>query len=250
MTIDAAPRSSAGWPRAAPQAPDQLPRGVVHSTTVTSTVSVTTVMLVDDHTMFVETLRDALQLVDSLDIVAIADSVATAVTEVSVRRPEVVVLDYRLPGMSGAELVAAIREASPDSKILMLSAAASERAVVDAIRAGCAGYITKDRRLDDVITAIESVQRGELYVPPDLLAKVLPRLNRRGAPKWQLSDREVEVLEMLALGRSSAEIAEELVLSLHTVRNHIQRILRKLGAHNRLEAVARAKQAGLIEPAI
>ena len=119
--------------------------------------------------------------------------------------------------------------------MVILTAAEDEAAFLDALEAGCAGYVTKDRPLEEVVAAVNAAANGELAVSPAMLARTLPRLHRESEARGSLTPREREVLELVAQGLSNKAIASELSLRLNTVRNHVQNVLNKLGAHSKLE---------------
>lgn len=182
-----------------------------------------------------------------LEVVAVEATVAGAVGAARRLQPDVVLMDYRLPDGDGVEATRLVREVAPGAAVVMVTSVGSESALMGAIDAGCAAFVLKDGPVQDVIDAARAAGRGEAMIPPSMLARLLPRLRRTaGAPLSALTDREQEVLELLADGLSSQAIADRLFLSLNTVRNHVQNILVKLGAHSRLEAVATAVRTGLV----
>jgi DNA-binding NarL/FixJ family response regulator len=158
-------------------------------------------------------------------------------------------MDYRLPDGDGAHTAGAIKERVPEAQIVMLTASADEPVLVEAIDAGCSGFITKDRALDEVTSAVRAAAAGEALISPAMLAHLLPRLRggTRSGPGSTLTQREMQVLELMAHGMSNQEIAAQLVLALNTVRNHVQSLLGKLGAHSKLEAVATAARQGWVK---
>ena len=185
-----------------------------------------------------------------LDVVAVESTVAGATDAVVRLRPDVVLMDYRLPDGDGVEATRRIRDVAPSTAVVMVTSVASENVLLGAIDAGCAAFVLKDSPMQDVIDATRAAGRGEALIAPSLLARLLPRLRRTAAaPPTTLTDREQQVLELLVEGLSSQAIADRLFLSMNTVRNHVQNILVKLGAHSRLEAVATAVKTGLVHRA-
>jgi two-component system, NarL family, response regulator DevR len=207
------------------------------------------IAVVDDHEMFAESIARVLATQPDLEVVGVARTSAEGAALVEATRPDVAVLDYQLPDADGAEAAARLRAVSPETRVLILTGLADERLLTAAIDAGCAGFLTKDRAVDELVRAVRLVHAGDAYVPPGMLANLLPRLGRnyRGVGT-DLTPREREVLELLALGLSNQAIAERLVLSVHTVRHHVQNVLAKLGAHSKLEAVATAREGILKRP--
>jgi DNA-binding NarL/FixJ family response regulator len=213
----------------------------------------TRIVLVDDHQVFVETLRRALSSEPDLDVVAVAADLDQALDAVRREKPDVVVTDHRLTsgsgGADGVAVAVAVLDMAPSTAVVMLTASEDDRVLVAAIEAGCTGFVTKTQPLDDVIAAIRSAGTGEAVVNPTMLARVLPRLaSRRQRSADQLTKRELEVLGVMATGASNQAIADQLFISRDTVRNHVASILQKLGAHSKLEAVALALQRDIIEP--
>jgi DNA-binding NarL/FixJ family response regulator len=156
-------------------------------------------------------------------------------------------MDYRLPDGDGVEATRRIREVAPSTAVVMVTSVASENVLLGAIDAGCAAFVLKDSPMQDVIDATRAAGRGDSVIAPSLLARLLPRLRRSAsAPPTALTEREQQVLELLVEGLSSQAIADRLFLSMNTVRNHVQNILVKLGAHSRIEAVATAVRSGLV----
>jgi DNA-binding NarL/FixJ family response regulator len=221
-----------------------------------STQQVIRVVLIDDHAMFADALAGALATTAqdgdaTIDVLGVAHEGRRGVDLVRQLDPDVVITDYRLPGLGGSDLIAKLREVAPKAKVVVVTASSDDHTLLDALDAGCTAFVTKDQRIEAVADAIRAAHRNEVVVPPQLLAKVLPRLrgDRTAAPSG-LTGREREVLELCAEGMSNQQIADRLYLSVHTVRNHVQNILDKLGAHSKLEAVAMATRQGIIRPEV
>jgi DNA-binding NarL/FixJ family response regulator len=160
--------------------------------------------------------------------------------------PTVAVVDWRLPGGGGRQGVAALRASRPLCKVLVLGDLDDVAVVPEALGLGCDGFITRDRGLEELLEAVRSVRDGEPFLSP-AAASTLARVHRDADAAPLLSARELEVVGCLARGLTNREIADELFLSVHTVRNHLQRICRRLGARSRLEVVVMAAGQGLIE---
>jgi DNA-binding NarL/FixJ family response regulator len=206
------------------------------------------VVLVEDEEMFAQSIARALDRVDDVAVVGIGRTDAKAVAIVAADTPDVAVIDSQLGDTFGTALARRIRDVSPRTQIVLLTARDDSRVLLEAIEAGCAGYLTKEQAIDDLLAAVRSVHAGEAYIPADRLAELLPGLRTRRRPDGSsLTNREREVLQLLSEGKSNDAMATQLRLSKHTIRNHAQSVLTKLGAHSRLEAVAIAVRKGLLE---
>ena len=205
------------------------------------------VVICDDHQVVAQGLAMILRAEPDIEVVGVAGSVAEVRAMAVECRPDVVLMDYALPDGDGVAATAAIRASQPDVRVVMLTSFVDEEVLVAAIEAGCSGYVTKHKGAEELTTAVRLAADGEALVSPDMLARLLPRLRRtHHGVGWDLTAREREVLDLLAIGESKEAIAGRLFLSTNTVRNHIQNILTKLGAHSRLEAVATAAREGLL----
>ncbi len=202
----------------------------------------TRVQIVDDHFLFAEALGSVIRDLPEYDLVGIAVTGPQAVSMTQDKQPEVILLDYHLPGYSAEQLIPRLRNASPSSRVIILTSDTSEASLVKGIRAGVSGFLTKDRALDDVVQALRLVASGENILTDDQISKV-PQSEGEGEP---LTQREVEILRLLARGRDTQAIADELTISSNTVRTHLQNIFGKLGAHSKLEAVSMANRRGLL----
>lgn len=206
------------------------------------------VLVVDDHRVLAQGLVEMLRLEGDIQVVGTAATAGEAIDAAREHAPDVVLMDYALPDLTGTDAARRIKDERPATKIVILTAVTDEAILVEAIEAGCSGYITKDKPVDEAISAVRAAHAGEVLISPSMLARLLPKLSRAPSPaRADLTPRELEVLSMLAEGLSNHAIAEKLVLSLHTVRNHIQNILAKLDSHSKLEAVARAVREGIIK---
>jgi DNA-binding NarL/FixJ family response regulator len=210
--------------------------------------AVVRVLVVDDHQMFAASLAQALQSEPDLLVVGQATSITAARDLMATAAPDVVLLDHRLPDGDGVAAIAGLHGIRPSARIVVLTATASDRVLVAAMEAGAAGFIAKTQRLDDVIAGVRAAAQGESVVSAKLLTRLLPRLHRSsGGGATELTEREREILDLLARGLSNADIAAELTISVHTVRNHVANLSAKLGAHSKLEVLAIAVREGLVD---
>jgi DNA-binding NarL/FixJ family response regulator len=207
------------------------------------------VVLVDDHALFSQTLSMALESYADIEVLGRADKLASGCSLVAQHHPDVVLMDYRLPDGDGVSGAHRIKELSPQTKVVILTAVEDEAVLAAAIEAGCAGFMTKTASVEELIAAVRQAAAGEAVISPALLVRLLPRLHRREQPtRFELTPRELDVLKLLAAGLSNAAIAEELTLSVNTVRNHVANLLMKLGVHSKLEALSVAVREGLVAP--
>jgi DNA-binding NarL/FixJ family response regulator len=207
-----------------------------------------TIVVVEDQDIVAEALSRALGGESGMDVVAVAGSVEAAVRSATQFHPRVIVMDYALPDGTGADAARRIKTDHPDIEIVMMTGLTGGGVLAEALEAGCSGFVPKQSHYSMLITAIRGVLDGQVQVPPDLMADLIAHLRQRpSAQGSELTVRELELLRLIAAGHSTSEIASELYLSVHTVRNHVARILTKLQAHTRLEAVVVAVRHGLIE---
>lgn len=212
------------------------------------------VLLVEDHRLMFEGLTAMLSEVPDINVAGVATTVADAVQKALVIKPDLVLMDYRLPDGDGVQAAERIRALLPDTAIVFLSADASEGAMMRAVEAGAAGYVSKAASAEELVASIRKAAAGEFLLEAATMARLLER--RRQSQRVeieqqrladQLTPRERDVLRLLAKGLGNGEIADELRIGYGTVRSHVRGVLEKLGAHSRLEAVAEARKAGLIE---
>lgn len=205
------------------------------------------VLLIDDHEMFTESLARLLTREPDVEVVGVAATAAEGVRLTDAHRPDVVILDYHLPDGDAPAVIERILAAWAPARVLILTGSGDDRLLIASLEAGGGGFVTKDKAVRELITAVRRVHAGDPYVPASMLAALLPHVARHG-PRLgaDLTAREREVLSLLGDGMANGAIAERLFLSVHTVRNHIQRILVKLNAHSKLEAVAIATREGLL----
>jgi DNA-binding NarL/FixJ family response regulator len=209
------------------------------------------VLLVDDHGMVRRGLRGYLELLDDIEIVGEAENGRQALEAARALRPDVVLMDLLMPEMDGIAATAAIRAELPDVEIVALTSFVEEARVTAALEAGAAGFILKDADADDVAAAIRAAHRGEVHLDP-AVASMLARRVREGAAAAgaePLTDREREVLGLVARGLSNREIAGRLAITERTARTHVSNILGKLGLASRTQAALYAVEHGLVPPA-
>ncbi|GAA2140353.1 response regulator transcription factor [Nocardioides koreensis] len=205
------------------------------------------VLIVDDHEVLASSLSRVLDDEPDLVSVGIAGTLERARAMIRTTAPDVVLLDHRLPDGDGVDAIAELRALRPSMKVVVLTATASDHVLVSAVEAGASGFVSKSRSLGELTSAVRAAASGEAVISPEMLARLLPRLHRSGRPgPTDLTEREREVLGLLAEGLSNAAIAEQLVVSVHTVRNHVANLSAKLGAHSKLEALSIAVREGLL----
>lgn len=207
----------------------------------------TRVLLVEDDRMFAELLQATLEGHDDLAIAGWVTNGVDALALIAAVAPDVVVLDYRLPGDDGISVATKIRAAAPGAALVMLTGHGDDAVLRAAVGAGCTGFVTKDEAVAHLVDAIYAVRDGAAAIGADRVARLAmpPRRDAQRGPT-ALTSRELEVLRMLSDGVSTRRIAERLFISVNTARNHVQRVIRKLDTHSRLEAVAAARRAGLL----
>jgi DNA-binding NarL/FixJ family response regulator len=207
------------------------------------------VLLVDDHDLFRRGLRSLLEG-EGIDVVGEAETGDDALAKLGVLAPDVVVMDLNMPGIGGAEATARMVMTAPSTRVLVLSASDQDADVMEAIMAGACGYLLKDSSINELIAGIRAAANGESLISPAIASKVLQRIRdaRPAAPEGpvaQLSDREMQVLKLVANGNDNAQIAAELHISPKTVKNHISNILMKLQIENRIQAAVFAVRSGI-----
>lgn len=213
------------------------------------------IVIADDHDLYRRGMQAVIGLEPDLEIVAEAGSGAEAVEKVFEHEPDVVLLDVRMPGNSGIEACTAIKEKAPRTKILILTASDEESDLFSAIKAGASGYLLKDLPTEQIAEAVRLVHSGQSMIPPHMASQLIAEFSRLSnepakdaAPGPRLTDRELEVLALVARGKANKEIATMLFISENTVKNHVRNILEKLQLHSRVEAALYAMRRNLIEP--
>lgn len=209
----------------------------------------TRLMIVDDHEVVRMGLKAALEVEDDFTVVAEAGSGQDAIDRARVHLPDIVLMDVRMDGMDGIEACREIRNELPDTKVLMLTSFAEEETVVAAVLAGAAGYVLKNVARARLLDSLRAVARGESLLDSKVTRSVLEKLvagdGKKSGERDVLTDREREVLVLIADGATNKEIAAKLVVSENTARNHVSHILSKLGFSRRSEAAAYAVRKGL-----
>lgn len=213
-----------------------------------------TVLLVDDQSLFREGLRTLLSVEPGVEVVGEAADGQAAVRQAARLRPQVVLMDLRMPVLNGVEATRRLRAEAPASRVLVLTTFDDDEDVFDALRAGAVGYLLKDAPREKLIEAIRAAARGESFLQPSVAAKVVAEFSRMTPPARPparpplvepLSERELEVLRHLAQGKSNKEIAAALGIAEGTAKNHMTNILGKLGVFDRTQAALRARELGL-----
>lgn len=205
------------------------------------------VLIVDDHPAIVEGVRQALDSTAGIRVVSTAIDGATARLRVRATQPQVVIMDYRLPDTDGIALTQLIKEDMPGIKVLLLTANDDAATIERAVRGGCDGFLAKTAPPQSIVDGVRRLHAGEVLFDVNLLIRAVRDEGPQGNPS-DLSTRELEVLRLLARGSATEAVAAELFVSVNTVRSHVRRILEKLEAHSKLEAVAIAVRDGILTP--
>jgi two-component system NarL family response regulator len=211
-------------------------------------------MVVDDHALFRRGLEMVLADEPDIELVGEASDGAEAVQRAQELMPDVVLMDVRMPKRSGIEATREIKDLLPHCKIVMLTISDDEADLYDAIKAGASGYLLKEIPIEEVADAIRSVWAGQSRISPSMASKLLNEFaqvskqsERTRVPGPKLTERELEVLRLVAQGLANRDIAKQLFISENTVKNHIRNILEKLHLHSRMEAVLYAVRRNLLE---
>jgi DNA-binding NarL/FixJ family response regulator len=211
------------------------------------------VLIVDDQSLFREGLRTLLSVQPEFEVVGEAGNGEEAVQLVTELRPEIVLMDLRMPVMDGVAATNKLHLDTPDVKVIVLTTFDDDENVFEGLRAGAVGYLLKDVSSLKLFEAIHAAARGEYFLLPSITAKIVSELKRVSQPGVvpqvmiePLSGRELEILRLVAEGLSNKEIAEKLVIAEGTVKNHLSSILAKLSARDRMQAVVFARKIGLI----
>lgn len=214
-----------------------------------------TVLIVDDQELMRMGLTMVLDAQDDITVIGEAADGESAIDAVTELAPDVVLMDVRMPGIDGVDATAQITSSQSRARVLVMTTFDLDEHVLGALRAGASGFLLKDTPPDDLVSAIRSVAAGDAVVSPKVTKRLLTRFLTEDATPTQdpkrldaLTDREREVLELLATGLSNAEIASRLVLSEATIKTHVGRVLMKLGLRDRVQAVVLAYETGLVRP--
>jgi DNA-binding NarL/FixJ family response regulator len=213
------------------------------------------ILLVDDQALFREGMRTLLSVRPELDVVGEASNGREAVEAAGRLKPDVVLMDLRMPVLDGVGATRILRQENPECQVIVLTTFDDDEHIFEGLRAGAAGYLLKDVSSDQLVEAIQAAAKGNSFLEPSVAAKVIAefaRLTEQSSASKEhilvepLSDRETEILMVVATGASNREIADRLFIAEGTVKNHLTHILGKLGVRDRTQAVLRAKELGLI----
>jgi len=206
-----------------------------------SKLKVIRVLVADDHHVVRSGIAASIGLEDDLSVVAEADSGEQAIAQYRASKPDVVLMDLRLPGMNGIEATAALMREAPEARVIMFTTYEGDEDIYRAVQAGARGYLLKSAPRDELLSAIRSVAAGERYLPPALAHRLAQRMACN-----DLSPRENEVLQLIARGRSNKEIASDIGIAEDTVKRHVTNLLAKLRVADRTQATTEAIRRGLI----
>lgn len=209
-------------------------------------------IIVDDHKLFREGIKALLAVTDDIEIVGEAEDGATALKRIGELEPDVVLMDINMPGLNGIRATEQILTQRPQTRIIMLTMLEDDASIFHAMRAGARGYLLKGAEPEEVLSVIRAVAEGQALFGPAIATRLMQYFKELSAkpavsdsPFPELTDRELELLRLIAQGLNNQEIAQKLVLSPKTVRNHITNIFSKLQVADRAQAIVRAREAGL-----
>jgi len=206
------------------------------------------VVVADDHPLYREGVVRALSASGLIDVVAQVGDGREALTAIQQEEPDVALLDYKLPSLDGVAIAHAVNRDRRGTRVLLLSAFTESGLVYEALQTGAAGYLPKEARREQIVDSVLACARGETVVPPELAGGLVSEIRMRAAHDAPvLTDRELEILRLIAAGKSLPSIAQELVLGVTTVKTHVQHVYDKLGVSDRAAAVAEAMRRRLIE---
>jgi two-component system NarL family response regulator len=213
------------------------------------------VLIVDDHALFRRGLIQVLQFEEGIEVVGEAEDGEDAIVKSEQLAPDVLLMDVRMPRVSGIEATRRLAETLPTMKILMLTVSDEEDDLYEAIKAGATGYLLKEISIEEVADAVRAVMQGQTLISPSMASKLIQEFNnlakradeKQQVPAPRLTDRELEVLKLVAKGLTNRDIADALYISENTVKNHVRNILEKLHLHSRMEAVIYAVKEKLLD---
>jgi len=209
-----------------------------------------TALIVDDHDVVRQGLRAYLEALPDIEVIAEAEDGEAAVRLAAQHIPDVALMDLVMPGMDGVEATRGVKNASPRTQVVVLTSYHEDEHIFPALRAGAISYILKDVRMDDLARAVRRAARGEATLHPRIAARVVQELQAPGReefnPFTELTDRELEVLKLIANGLANREIAERLIISENTVKGHVSNILSKLHLADRTQAAVYAWRQGVV----
>ncbi len=211
------------------------------------------VLVVDDQELFRRGLTMLLSVEDDIEVIGEANDGSAAATLAASTAPDVILMDVRMPKLTGIEACVTMKEAAPHARIIMLTASDEEADLYEAVKNGASGYLLKDSSIDEVAQAVRVVADGQSLISPSMAIKLLDefkqmsRSDRTAVPTPKLTERELEVLRLVAQGLNNREIAKQLFISENTVKNHVRNILEKLQLHSRMEAVMYAVREKLLD---
>ena len=213
------------------------------------------VLLVDDHALFRRGLMLVLEAEDGIEVVGEADDGIDAVAKAEALAPDVVLMDVRMPRLGGIDATRQVAALLPSCRIIMLTVSDEEDDLYEAIKAGATGYLLKEISIEEVADAVRAVVQGQTLITPSMASKLIAEftaLSRRASdrqemPAPRLTERELDVLRLVAQGRTNREVADELYIAENTVKNHVRNILEKLHLHSRMEAVLYAVRERLFD---
>ena len=203
-------------------------------------------LIVDDHAVVRQGLQMFLKLDSELEVVGEAFNGQRAIELVSQLKPDIVLMDLLMPVMGGVEAIGIIKRDFPDSEVIALTSVLEDKAVVDAIRAGAIGYLLKDTEADELIRAIKAAAAGQVQLSPQAAERLMREVRAPDSPE-SLTERETDVLRLVATGLSNKEIAQQLIIGEKTVKTHVSNILAKLNIRSRTQAALYAARIGLVE---
>jgi DNA-binding NarL/FixJ family response regulator len=204
------------------------------------------VLIADDHSVVRQGLRMFLSLDDELEVIGEAENGSQALQLTKKLNPDVVLMDMLMPVMDGVTATAAIRSEAPETEVIALTSVLDDDSVVGAVKAGAIGYLLKDTRAEELCRAIKAAAAGQVQLSPQAAARLVREVRTPEVAPASLSERETDVLRLIALGKANKEIAADLTIGEKTVKTHVSSILNKLGVQSRTQAALYAAQNGLV----